>query len=263
MTGKIDAILALRSGDHVAVGRERVRMLEAIEEQGSISAAAKALGFSYKYAWDAIAAINNLTPRPVIETQSGGRKGGGARLTDDGRHFIAAFRRLEEKLDRIAQALVENNRDDHPDLLFWSVAMKTSARNAFHCQVEDIILGDVNAKVRLGIIDGVSITAVITRESAQTMRLSVGSAVVALVKASLVMLATGVDGTIFSTHNRIMGTIARRIDGAVNSEIVLDIGQGKKLTAIITRESADSLELAEDSEAMAFFEDSHVILASI
>ena len=263
MTGKLETLLALRSGDHVAVGRERVRMLEEIEQQGSISAAAKALGFSYKYAWDAIAAINNLTPKPVIETQSGGRKGGGARLTEDGRHFIAAFRRLEEKLDRIAQTLVENNLDDHPDLLFWSVAMKTSARNAFHCQVEDIILGDVNARLRLGIINGVSITAVITRESVHNMKLIVGSTVVALVKASLVMLATGADETIFSTHNRIKGIIARRIDGAVSSEIVLDIGQGKKLTAVITKESANNLGLAEGVEAMAFFEDSHVILASL
>jgi molybdate transport system regulatory protein len=62
MTGetKIDAMLALRSDGRLLVGRDRIAVLEAVVKQGSITEAARSLGLSYKTAWDAIAAINNL-----------------------------------------------------------------------------------------------------------------------------------------------------------------------------------------------------------
>jgi len=61
---KIDAMIALRSNGRFLVGRDRIAILEAVAQHGSITEAAKALGFSYKTAWDAVAAINNLMPRP-------------------------------------------------------------------------------------------------------------------------------------------------------------------------------------------------------
>ena len=66
-------------------------MLEQIAERGSITQAAKALKISYKTAWDAVDALNNLAPARVVETATGGRGGGGARLTDEGRRLIDAY----------------------------------------------------------------------------------------------------------------------------------------------------------------------------
>ena len=87
------------------LGPERVALLEAIDVQGSISAAAKALGISYRAAWDAVNAANNLTDTPLVERQAGGRHGGATRLTASGRQLIASFRLMEREHDRFLQGL--------------------------------------------------------------------------------------------------------------------------------------------------------------
>ena len=91
---RTDALLVLRGAGHLPVGRDRIAMLEAVAAHGSITAAAKALGYSYKAVWDGLNAVNNLLPRPALLAQSGGRGGGGAVLTEEGRRLIEAFRRL-------------------------------------------------------------------------------------------------------------------------------------------------------------------------
>src|SRR6516162_10678324 len=101
----IDTLLALRSGGRLLIGRERIALLEAVMEHKSITKAADAAGFSYKTAWDAVNAINNLLPRPAFITRTGGPRGGGAEVTEEGRRLISVFRRLEEKLGRISSAI--------------------------------------------------------------------------------------------------------------------------------------------------------------
>ena len=90
--------------------------------------AAKVAGFSYKAAWDAVQAINNLLPRPAFVTRTGGKRGGGAEVTEEGRKLIAAFHRLEEKLARISGAIAAEGLDNFDDLLLWGLAVKISAR---------------------------------------------------------------------------------------------------------------------------------------
>ncbi|MTJ83533.1 MAG: LysR family transcriptional regulator [Telmatospirillum sp.] len=259
--GKVEAFLALRGEGIGPIGRDRIAMLEAVAEHGSITRAAKALGFSYKAVWDGINAVNNLMPRPALIAQAGGRGGGGAQLTDDGRYLIAAFRRLEEKLSRISQAIAAEGLEGPDDLLFWSVAMKTSARNAFRCTVTSVRTAPVNVEVTLSVSPGNVIVAVITRDSARDLGIVEGRDAVALIKSSFVLLAAGEADPAVSTRNRIKGTVIHRVDGGVNSEIVLDIGGGKTLTSVITRDSADALSLAKGDPAWALFKASHVILA--
>lgn len=77
------------------VGPGKVRLLEAIAEHGSISAAGRALGMSYRRAWTLIEALNAGFGRPVVETQAGGRDGGGARLSPLGAGLVADYRAIE------------------------------------------------------------------------------------------------------------------------------------------------------------------------
>ncbi|HIJ37782.1 MAG TPA: TOBE domain-containing protein [Rhodospirillaceae bacterium] len=258
---KIEALLALKGNQGGPIGRDRIAMLEAVAAHGSITQAAKELGFSYKAVWDGINAINNLLPRPALLAKAGGRGGGGAELTEEGHHLIAAFRRLEDKLSRISRTLAEEGLDNQTDLLFWSVAMKTSARNAFRCQVIEVRWAPVNVEVTLQVSEKNEIVAVITKDSAQDLGIVVGRHAVALVKSSFVMLARGDSLPRLSARNKIWGTVVERVDGGVNSEIVLDIGSGKTLTAVITKDSADELPLAKGDQACALFKASHVILA--
>jgi len=73
----------------------RVSLLEAIEELGSISSAAKCVGISYKTAWDLVGSINTQTGTEVVIRSVGGYKGGGSRLTDYGRRLVAFYRAVE------------------------------------------------------------------------------------------------------------------------------------------------------------------------
>lgn len=258
---KIEAVLALRSHGGSAIGRERIRLLEAVVQHGSITKAAKTVGLSYKAAWDALNAINNLLPRPAVVAQTGGRHGGGAEVTEDGQALIASFHLLEERLARVAELLSGGGAPIDPLTLLRSLGMKTSARNAFRCTVVEVKDGGVNSEVVLRVNDRVTLAAIITRESVRSMGIAIGQEVTALIKASFVILAAGEAEPQVSARNRIPGTVSHREDGPVNSEITLDIGQGKSLTAIITRESADVLALGPGVRAWALFKAPHVIIA--
>jgi molybdate transport system regulatory protein len=235
-------------------------MLQAVAAHGSITAAAKALGYSYKTVWDGLAAINNLLPRPALQTKSGGRGGGGAILTEEGHRLVAAFLRLEERLSAISASIAREGTEALPDPPLWSFAMKTSARNAFRCQVVAVTRAPVNAEVELQVTDTRRIVAVITSHSAEELRLAPGRSVIALVKSSFVLLARLDDAAHLSVRNRLDGTVVDRVDGGVNTEIDIDIGGGKTLTSVITRRSADALGLRVGESVSALFDAGHVIL---
>ncbi len=79
------------------LGKGRVELLTKIEVTGSISKAAKAMKMSYKAAWDAVDAMNNVMGTPVIESAIGGSKGGGSHLTDAGKRLIAEYASLDAR----------------------------------------------------------------------------------------------------------------------------------------------------------------------
>ena len=78
-----------------AFGPGKARLLELIEEQGSIRGAAAAMNMSYRHAWLLLQAVEDTFGAPVINTATGGAKGGGAKLTDLGRTILARYRSIE------------------------------------------------------------------------------------------------------------------------------------------------------------------------
>ena len=109
--------------------------------------------------------------------------------------------------------------------------------------------------------DDLEITAVITREAVDDLALAPGREAIAVIKSSFVILAAGDAPIRTSARNCLAGTVARREDGAVNTEIVLELALGKTITAVITRQSADALNLIVGAPAQALIKASHVILA--
>ena len=138
--------------------------------------------------------------------------------------------------------------------------MQTSARNALRGTVTRITDGAVNAEVALSLTGGVEIVAIVTRESVAALRLAVGRAAIALIKSSFVVLAKG-EGLVTSARNQIKGVVSARLDGAVSTEITLAIAEGKTLTATITRESAEAMDLKPGDALTALIKAPHVILA--
>jgi molybdate transport system regulatory protein len=80
-----------------AMGPGKAELIERIAETGSISAAARAMGMSYRRAWQLVEALNAAFKDPVVVTAVGGERGGGARVTPYGRRQAALFREMEDK----------------------------------------------------------------------------------------------------------------------------------------------------------------------
>src|ERR1700747_3070675 len=92
---ELNGAVSLRRGGSPRIGLDRVALIEAIDELGSISGAAKRLGLSYKGAWDIVQGLNNLFDQPLIAAAPGGKAGGAASVTPRGRAVSAAFRRVQ------------------------------------------------------------------------------------------------------------------------------------------------------------------------
>jgi molybdate transport system regulatory protein len=106
-----------------------------------------------------------------------------------------------------------------------------------------------------------TVTSIVTMESVKDLGLAVGEAAIALIKSSFVILAVSEAPLLTSARNQLKGKVVAREDGAVNSEIGLDLGGGKTLTATLTLESANSLDLKAGDEVIALIKAPHVILA--
>ncbi len=81
----------------MVLGPGKVDLLESIGRTGSISAAGRELGMSYRRAWLLVDALNHMFPDTLVSAAPGGSRGGGAKLTDYGRGVAAAYRRVEAR----------------------------------------------------------------------------------------------------------------------------------------------------------------------
>jgi molybdate transport system regulatory protein len=260
---KVQALIQLRKGEKARVGPDRIALLERIDATGSISGAAKAVGLSYKGAWDAVQALNGLFRRPLVEAHPGGAAGGAARLTAIGQAVVLAYRKVETDLAAAIGELEEHLAEELSPVerVIRSFSVKTSARNALRGVVSEVTEGAVNAEVVLKVSDAVQIVAVITNRSVKDLGLEPGREATAIIKSTFVILAKGEAPLAVSARNRLVGTVQRHETGAVSDEVVLDLGDGKTITATITRESGETLSFQPGDRAQALIKASHVILA--
>jgi molybdate transport system regulatory protein len=97
------------------LGPGRLRLLDLIAETGSISAAAREMGVSYRAAWRWINEINERAGQPLVETATGGRGGGGASLTEFGERVRQAFHRFSARVDELCAELEHDFARDLED----------------------------------------------------------------------------------------------------------------------------------------------------
>jgi molybdate transport system regulatory protein len=84
-------------GSAIAIGPGKADLLDAIGRTGSISAAAREMGMSYRRAWLLVEAANNAFIEPLVATATGGSGGGGAELTEFGRMVVDRYRKIEQR----------------------------------------------------------------------------------------------------------------------------------------------------------------------
>ncbi|MFL9990122.1 TOBE domain-containing protein [Paraburkholderia sediminicola] len=253
-----------QAGAQTLGGASRIGLLAAIGETGSITSAAKAVGMSYKGAWDAVDTMNNLAGEPLVVRSTGGKGGGGTTLTPRALKLIDTFRAVEREHRRFlerAGAAIEGFATDWD--LIGRIGVKTSARNQLYGTVSALTRGTVNDEVSLALAGGHTIVAVVTHESTETLGLAVGAAAFALIKASWVMLLVENESGAqpkLSARNQLRGTVQSVKRGAVNAEVSLALEGGAVITAVVTNQSVDTLGLAEGGTAVAVFKASSVIL---
>lgn len=253
--------LRLTSRQGGDVSAKRVALLEAIDAQGSISAAAKQLGMSYRSAWDAVAEMNNMWDSPLVEKTPGGAHGGGTRVTAQGRELIAGFKLMQQEYRRFTEGLSRNLADfGRFQQSMRRLSMRTSARNQFQGRVDMISAGPINSEVSLAINERDRLTAVVTSESVESLGLSLGGEAYALIKASFIILVPANEAVTTSARNRLCGTVRELRHGSVSGEAIIELEGGKTLTAVITEESAKAPEFQPGNAVCALIKASHVIL---
>jgi molybdate transport system regulatory protein len=242
------------------LARGQVNLLQSIERTGSITAAAKQLGISYKTAWERLDRLNNLAESPLVTKSTGGSQGGGTRLTPYGRQIVEGFCEVEREHEQFIDKL--GTRLHHVDDLASFVKnnqLISSARNQFLGKVTAVVPGAVNAEIVLKISEQVSLVAIVTEQSREDLAIEVGTRLLALVKASSVLLSNSAELAV-SARNQVQGQISRLSRGKVNSDVTFSLGDRKTLTAMVTNHSADQMELTEQKPVCAFFKASSVIL---
>jgi len=251
----------MRRADRTFVGGDRIGLLEAIDRTGSISGAGRALGISYKTAWDAVDAMNNAAEAPLVRRAAGGVGGGGTMLTEEGKETVRLYRVLQGEHQRFIGRL-EGRLGDVGRLysLLRRVAMRISARNVFLGKVNEVRKGAVSTEVTIALSGGETLCSVITNESARVLGLKPGIEAYAFFKASSVILGKDLHDAKVSARNLLCGTVSRIVHGPVNAEVTVDLPGGSVLTAIVTEGSANRLLLAKGDLICALVKASSVIL---
>jgi molybdate transport system regulatory protein len=135
---------------------------------------------SYRYVWNYIHKIDRALGEPVAEAHKGGKSGGGgAELTELGKALLAEYDQLEGYLGKVLSSM------EYGEVK----SLKISARNRFRGKVIAIEKDGVTAKVKVEVTNPVTVTAIISKEAVEDLRIKVGDEVEAIVKATEVMIA--------------------------------------------------------------------------
>ena len=110
---RLDLKIRLHNGRDIAIGPGKAELLAAIAQHGSISAAARAMGMSYRRAWLLVETMNRSFKQPLVSTLAGGKHGGGTQLTETGELVLQRYRALCAK----ASAAIESDCTPLAELL--------------------------------------------------------------------------------------------------------------------------------------------------
>lgn len=234
---------------------KRIDILRRIGEGGSISEAARRAGVSYKAAWQAIETLSNLAGMPMVEKAVGGSGGGGAVLTSAGRRVLEAATLLDKARADVLALLELGTRSEQGGPGLAAMALRTSMRNQFPCEVKS--LGATGGLVRVGLElpNGGLLFSRITGESAQLLQLARGLHVLALCKATAVRVAPQIGPA--ESRNVLVGTVRRASRSAQGGEVLLQLEGGVSLVGFA--EGGHGLKVGH--RAMASIDESGVVVA--
>ena len=239
-------------------------LLSAIDETGSLVAASKRAGLSYKGAWDMIERAVLLSPRPLIERNPGGGNDRGTRLTETGQGLLSIHRRLEAKKSKMLRELNLEFASD-PILLQWyrGLLLRSSTRNQWVGEVAAVKTGVVNAIVTVRLTSGAFIVAHVSRSFQKDLKLDAGTPVIAVVKAPMVHLLRDVGDYELTAENQFEGQVLEIHRDNVAAEVIISLPSGDSIVTTLSVEGIDQLDIREGDSVLACFDADAVILAAM
>lgn len=239
-------------------------LLAAIDESGSLVAASKRAGLSYKGAWDMIERAALLSPRPLIDRNPGGGSERGTRLTETGMGLLAIHRRLDARKTIILRELNREFAGD-PLLLQWyrGLILRSSTRNQWIGEVVNVNEGIVNAMVTLKLSTGTEIIAHVGRAFQKELKLESGTPVIAVVKAPMVHLLMDADDFCLSAENQFEGVVRAVHRDDVAAEVIIGLPTGDAIVTTLSVEGIDQLNIHVGDPVTAAFDAEAVILAAL
>lgn len=170
--------LWLEKDENPIAGEGRIELLRTVEEEGSLNKAAKKLDMSYRHVWGVIKKLEERLGFDLVESTKGGVKGGGTKLTEDGKDLAQKYTWIRNSLEDLV-----NGRP------FWRKSFaEISFKNHLRGKVTKIEKGETGVKVKVEIGPG-EIKSFITKEAADDLELSVGDKIEAVVKATEVNIS--------------------------------------------------------------------------
>lgn len=186
---KIDGRFWINIDDKPFLGLGRIKLLQLIDETGSISKAAKELKMSYKAAWDMIDSMNSISDTQLVQSATGGSGGGGTVVTEKGKELIKNFQFIYQKHNDLFDFL-SREADDLESLINSTkkIVLRTSARNQFWGVVVELNELDLTTELKIEIKQGFFLCTTITKKSALDMNITKGSEIYLLIKANFIEL---------------------------------------------------------------------------
>lgn len=238
---------------------KRIDLLIAIKKTGSINKASKEVPLSYKAAWEAVEDMNNLSQTPIVIRETGGKDGGGTRLTEYGENLLKTYIILKEEQNKFLENLNRITDINSGTLkTIRRLSMQISARNQIIGKIININLGSVNAQITLELKSGKQLVSIITLSSVDNLGLNLNDEVIALIKSSNVLISTDTDLKI-SARNTLRGKIENINKGDVNSEVTIDV-DGDKVVTVLTTSSLENLNLKVGLEVDAIIKASDIMI---
>ncbi|EIJ68805.1 TOBE domain-containing protein [Pasteurella bettyae] len=180
-----EILLTIKLNQTLFVDPKRVRLLKEIQKCNSINQAAKNAKVSYKSAWDHLEAMNQISPKPLLERNVGGKNGGGTVLTTYAERLLQLYDLLEQTQDK-AFAILKDESIPLDNLLTATArfSLQSSARNQLFGKVSKLTIDGVRCWVEIQINGlGQPLVASITEKSAVRLKLFLGKEVMVMIKA--------------------------------------------------------------------------------
>lgn len=229
-------------------GVERIRLLRAIKEAGSISGAGRRLGLSFRGAWEAVRCLNGLAGVPVVAASPGGRNGGGAVLTPAGLRFLQTYDQLRDELQDVVARMQAHVADGTRAWTLEDVRWPGRVRRAEGREVEVETLSGALVVAQL-------------RDGDRSPAMEVGAEVVATFSSRAVLLA-GLEVGRTSARNLWAATVRTRDETSEGVRVGLALASGDELHALVTPRSADALVPSVGAGVRVLLKASQVHVAS-